>query len=133
MDEEPKTLEEFLKLHPNVKVELDLPQSDIRDDPLLKEHALWTSAFEEQHGRPPNVAETWEWIDAHTPPPIERYEKVTVDFTNCRQPDGTHIYTELSPDDTCATCERPIMQHTREQMHECGLKQQQQRAASGAL
>ena len=78
----------------DLKVELDLPQSDIPNDPVLKEHGLWESAFEEENGRPPNEAEMWEWIDAHATRP---------------------------------TCERLFTEHTREQLHECALKQQQRR------
>jgi len=50
-------------------------------------------------------------------------EKVTIDFTI----KGADPNNKLPADATCATCERLITAHSREQLHECGLKQQEQR------
>jgi hypothetical protein len=65
--EAPQTFEEYRKLHPDLDIELDLPQPGYGDDELLKEYGLWMSAFEEQNGRQPSVAEMCEWIEAHNP------------------------------------------------------------------
>jgi len=51
----------------DLNVDLDLPQPNYGDEATLKEYGLWMSAFEEQNGRPPSVAEMCEWIEAHKP------------------------------------------------------------------
>jgi hypothetical protein len=55
---------------------------------------------------------------------MERESKIVVDFTNCKQADGTYIHNELPPNARCPICQKLFAEHSNEQIRECGRKQQ---------
>jgi hypothetical protein len=61
-------------------------------------------------------------------PEYEHEESVTVDFTNCRQPDGTYLHNSLEGI-KCPTCDSLLTEHSSAEVRECSRKWQQQREA----
>lgn len=56
----------------------------------------------------------------------EHRESVTVDFTGCRQADGTYIHN--SPEGIlCPLCNRLLTAHSAAEAHECAIKDHQGR------
>ena len=51
----------------DLKVELDLPQPDIRDEEKLKAFAFWQTTFHDEHGRYPDEDEMRNWTEEHKP------------------------------------------------------------------
>ena len=58
-------------------------------------------------------------------PEIEQETSFEIVFRNETNPGEPYPRNILPDDALCATCERRIKEHSREQLHECGLKQQQ--------